>query len=71
MLANLRRGDNVVTQGGIHGKITGLTDTIATVEIAPGVRVRVGRGAISGINMPQQPAPAPPPAPKEKGKEEK
>ncbi|MBI4772906.1 MAG: preprotein translocase subunit YajC [Deltaproteobacteria bacterium] len=67
MLSNLRRGDNVVTQGGIHGKVTGLTDTIATVEIAPGVRVRVGRGAISTINTPQQPAPAP----KEKGKEEK
>jgi len=67
MLANLRRGDSIVTQGGIHGKITGLTDTIATVEIAPGVRVRVGRGSISNIDMPQQPAPAP----KEKGKEEK
>ena len=67
LLANLRRGDNIVTQGGIHGKISGLTETIATVEIAPGVRVRVGRGAISGLNAPQQPAPAP----KEKGKEEK
>ena len=67
MLANLRRGDTVITQGGIHGKVTGLTDTIATVEIAPGVRVRVGRSAISGLNAPQQPAPAP----KEKGKEEK
>ena len=67
MLASLRRGDQVVTQGGLHGKITGLTDTVATVEIAPGVRVRVSRSFISGISAPQQQAPAP----KEKGKEAK
>jgi len=46
MLSNLRKGDNVVTRGGIHGKITGMADTILTVEIAPNVNIKVSREAI-------------------------
>lgn len=43
---NLKKGDNVVTSGGIHGKVTGLTDTIVTMEIADGVRVKVNRPSV-------------------------
>ena len=50
VLANLKRGDTVITAGGIHGKITGLTDTIVTLEIADKVRVKVSRNQISGLN---------------------
>lgn len=46
MRAGLQRGDQVVTTGGIHGKITGLSDDIVTVEIADRVRVKVSRSAI-------------------------
>jgi preprotein translocase subunit YajC len=49
MLSNLQKGDTVVTQGGIHGKVTGLTDTVATVEIAEKVRVKVQRGYIAAV----------------------
>jgi preprotein translocase subunit YajC len=49
MLSNLQKGDVVVTQGGLQGKITGLTDTIATVEIADKVRVKVQRGYIVSV----------------------
>ena len=45
-LGNLKKGDDVVTSGGIHGRITGLTDTVVTVEIADGVRIRVNRPSI-------------------------
>lgn len=50
ILSNLKKDDMVVTSGGIHGKITGLTDTIVTLEIAPNVRIKVSRGQIAGMS---------------------
>jgi preprotein translocase subunit YajC len=47
LLSNLKKGDQVITAGGMYGKITGLTDTAVTLEIAEKVRVKVGRGQIS------------------------
>ncbi len=44
MLKSVERGDSVVTSGGVHGKVTGVTDDILTIEIATlksGDRVRV------------------------------
>lgn len=49
MLANLQKGDVVMTSGGMHGKITGITDTVATLEIADKVRVKVARGYIAAL----------------------
>lgn len=49
MLNNLKKGDPVVTTGGLYGRITGLTDAIVTLEISDKVRVRVARSCISGI----------------------
>jgi preprotein translocase subunit YajC len=47
-LSNLKKGDKVVTAGGIHGQITGLTDTVITLEIADNVRIKVNRGSVMG-----------------------
>jgi preprotein translocase subunit YajC len=47
-LQALKKGDNVVTNGGIHGKITGITDKVVTVEIADNVRIKVSRSHILG-----------------------
>jgi|YNPNPStandDraft_1061719.scaffolds.fasta_scaffold136436_2 preprotein translocase subunit YajC len=49
LLANLKRGDEVVTTGGIHGKITGITENVVTLEIADNVRIKVQRDNISGL----------------------
>jgi preprotein translocase subunit YajC len=49
LLGALKVGDKVVTNGGLHGKITGMKETVVTVEIAPKIRVKVSRGSISGI----------------------
>ena len=49
MLDNLAYGDMVMTTGGIHGKITGLTDAVITLEIADKVRIKVARSAIGTI----------------------
>ncbi|MBU0482714.1 MAG: preprotein translocase subunit YajC [Proteobacteria bacterium] len=44
----LKKGDAVVTNGGIHGTITGLTDTVVTLEIADNVRIKISRINIAG-----------------------
>ena len=46
-LNDLRTGNKVITRGGIYGTITGLTDTIVTLEIAQDVRVKFSRSAIA------------------------
>ncbi|MGD0277499.1 MAG: preprotein translocase subunit YajC [Syntrophales bacterium] len=51
MLANLHHGDMVVTSGGIHGKITALTDNVVTLEVADKVRIKVSRNAITSITQ--------------------
>ena len=48
MLSNLKRGDNIVTTGGLLGKITGLTDKTITVEVAEKIRLRVLRSHVAG-----------------------
>ena len=50
LVNSLKRDDMVVTTGGIHGKITGVTDTIITIEIAPNVRIKVSKGHVSGLS---------------------
>ena len=49
VLSNLREGDQVMTSGGIYGKITGIKDDKITVEISDRVRVKVSRGHIAGV----------------------
>ena len=44
MLKSIERGDTLVTSGGLHGKVSGVTDDVLTVEIASlkgGERVRI------------------------------
>ena len=49
-LSAIRRGDKVVTGGGIIGTVTKVIDDLEiTVEIADGVKVRVQRGLISTV----------------------
>ncbi len=47
MVAAVERGDMVVTSGGIHGKVTGVSDDLLTVEIAERVRVKLNRSAVA------------------------
>lgn len=45
-LENLKKGDDVVTSGGLYGKISGITDDTVTLEIAEKIRVKVLKSAI-------------------------
>lgn len=42
----MKKGDKVVTAGGIHGKIKDMTDLIVQMEIAPGVTIKVDKGSV-------------------------
>jgi preprotein translocase subunit YajC len=50
MLAALKRNDEVVTTGGLIGRIAELSDKLVTLEIAQGVRVRIERSQIAAIS---------------------
>jgi preprotein translocase subunit YajC len=59
MLSNVRRGDRIVTSGGIIGTVTKADgDAELQVEIADGVRIRVLRGAVSDVLAKTDPAKA-------------
>jgi preprotein translocase YajC subunit len=50
MMKGLKKGDRVISTGGIHGTITGFEgDDIVIVEIAPGIKVRKARSAVSEV----------------------
>ena len=49
MLAKLQKGDEVVTSGGLTGRVDAIGDSFITLEIADGVRVKFQRGAIGQV----------------------
>ncbi|MDJ0951751.1 MAG: preprotein translocase subunit YajC [Alphaproteobacteria bacterium] len=58
-VAAVRRGDKVITGGGIIGTVTkDVSDTEIQVEIAEGVRVRVAKQTLSDVLTKTEPAPA-------------
>ncbi|MGA9333856.1 MAG: preprotein translocase subunit YajC [Rudaea sp.] len=49
MLAALAKGDEVVTNGGMAGRIDELGDSFVTLEIAPNVKIKLQKTAISMV----------------------
>ena len=49
MVAGLSKGDEVVTNGGLLGKITNVGDNFVTIEVSDGLEVRVQRMAIATL----------------------
>jgi preprotein translocase subunit YajC len=49
MVASIRRGDTVVTSGGIIGKVTKVDENELQVEIADGVKIKVVRSTVSEV----------------------
>jgi len=57
MVAAVRRGDQVITQGGIMGKITKVKDdNEVEIEIAPDVKIRVVQSTIATVVSKTEPA---------------
>lgn len=57
MVAGIKKGDRIVTSGGIHGQVTAVDDTTLTVEISDKVRVKLNRANVAGL-IPSQSQPA-------------
>jgi len=53
LIEGLKVGDQVVTAGGLHGKVAALQDTVVMVEVATGVKIKVSRSSIVGTRQEQ------------------
>jgi preprotein translocase subunit YajC len=49
MLTSLKKGDRVVTSGGIYGTIQGVEADVVYLKIAENVKVKVARSAVTGV----------------------
>jgi preprotein translocase subunit YajC len=58
MVEALRRGDQVITSGGLIGKVTKVADNELEVELAPNVKVRVVRSTITQVVSKTEPVEA-------------
>ena len=59
MVRNLRRGDTVVTSGGLIGKVTKLvSDAEVEIELAEGIKVRAVRATIGEVRVKGEPVEA-------------
>lgn len=47
----IQKGDNVITAGGVHGKVTAIDDAIVTLEIAPNVNIKIIRSYIASVKQ--------------------
>ncbi len=54
MVAELQKGDRVITSGGIHGVISSVKDDTITVKVADNVKLEISRGNVSGVDKKSQ-----------------
>jgi preprotein translocase subunit YajC len=57
-IANLKKGDSVITSGGILGKVTKVSDPYIELEIAPNVKIQVVSATITEVLSPTSAKPA-------------
>jgi preprotein translocase subunit YajC len=50
LLDNIKKGDHVITAGGVHGKVASVEDGIVGLEIATGVVIKITKSYIAAIN---------------------
>lgn len=49
MRSSLKKGDTVVTAGGMHGKVAAMDEGTITLEVADKVRIKFNRNAVAGV----------------------
>jgi len=49
LIAELKKGDKIVTTGGIYGTIAGITDDTLLIKIADNVKIEIARSAVAGL----------------------
>jgi len=68
MVATLKKGDRIITGGGIHGRITNVDENVLTVEIADQVKIKLNRGNVTALLQTANPPAAEKPGKTETGK---
>jgi len=59
MLGKLKKGDRVVTIGGLHAVVLDVDGEVLSLELAPNLRVKADRGAVSYLRNKKQQEPVP------------
>ena len=49
LLESMKKGDNVITAGGVHGKVTAVENELVTLEIANNVNIKITKSYIAAI----------------------
>ncbi len=49
----LKVGDQVITAGGIHGKVAAIQENVVTIEVATGVKIKINRSSVVGTKLEQ------------------
>lgn len=49
LIEGLKRGDRVITNGGIHGEVAEVQDGLLQLKIAPNVKIKIAKSAIAGL----------------------
>jgi len=56
MVENLRRGDQIITQGGLYAKVVKVMDDAVEAELAQGVKVKVVKNTVAALVSKSEPA---------------
>jgi len=48
-IGNLQKGDEVITDSGVIGKITGIAEKVITLEVADNVKIKLLKGRVMGL----------------------
>jgi len=54
MLDNIKKGDKVITSGGIYGVVESVGTNTVTLKIAENVKVKFGKGNIAAVRPPSE-----------------
>ena len=49
MIGDLKNGDKVITNGGIHGTVVGVTEQVIVLRIADQVKIEISKSAVAGM----------------------
>ncbi|GAB4441889.1 MAG: preprotein translocase subunit YajC [bacterium] len=52
MIDSIKKGDNVLTAGGIYGKVVGVAEKVIIIDVGDGVKVRVNKSFIQAVTGP-------------------
>ena len=52
LLSELKKGDKIVTSGGMHGSIAGLDDKTCLIDFGNNIKIKFDRSAIAGVDTP-------------------